>query len=342
MAKASNDISIDMLFKPIKEGNADKLYLVWGEEIFYIEYLIKLIKTNYINESTATMDFIKRDYGSKGFDVDVVLQDIESPAWGSARKVVILKNTGIFTMKDAAIVGLEILDKIKNVLSDYSIVVFWEDKVDKKKQKLFKKFSELGSVAESAQLDEIKLGNFVRASFKRKQITIDDESVVSLVSRCNYSLALINSELSKLFLYCDAKNISNVTIDVIEELCPPDISGTIFVLTDAIGEKNVSKALLVLDNLIRLKEPITMIRFMFARQIRQLICAKELGNRQLIVSQMKVAPFVASKLERQASRFSMELLLKLYSGCASYDYKFKKGLADERQSLECLIIMACA
>ena len=83
------------------------------------------------------------------------------------------------------------------------------------------------------------------------------------------------------------------------------------------------------------------IRFMFARHLRQLICAKDCNSEREVISKLSCHPFVAGKLYKQAARFDMSRLLKLFDMCCNKDYLIKSGKADERESLESLICLAC-
>ena len=90
--------------------------------------------------------------------------------------------------------------------------------------------------------------------------------------------------------------------------------------------------------LISLKEPIPKIRFMLSRHIRQLICAKEIGQQDQIIKTLKIVPFVARNLINQAKYFQMDELIKLYYACSASDYAVKTGKMDDRLSLETLLV----
>ena len=72
-----------------------------------------------------------------------------------------------------------------------------------------------------------------------------------------------------------------------------------FDLTDAIAEKNSSKALKLLNDMVILKEPIPKILFMIARQFRQILQVKLLHREGLttseIASKLGMLPYIAGK-----------------------------------------------
>ena len=119
------------------------------------------------------------------------------------------------------------------------------------------------------------------------------------------------------------------------------LKGSVFNITDAVGSGDAQTALSILENLIIMKEPAIKIRFMLMRHLKQLICAKDLGRKDAIISRLKLQPFIADKLLRQANRFSMDTLLKLYIECSRQDMEIKHGNLDPRHSLESFIILSC-
>ena len=72
-------------------------------------------------------------------------------------------------------------------------------------------------------------------------------------------MVLVN-EINKVSLYCQNKGYTEVTPDIVELCCPPDLSGKIFDIMDACGSGNAQKALGTLDKLIANKEPLVKIR----------------------------------------------------------------------------------
>ena len=153
-------------------------------------------------------------------------------------------------------------------------------------------------------------------------------------------MRLIDNEVKKLILSSLGRDSKEISIDDINAICIPDIRGSVFQMTDAIGARDVNRALTVLDTLIALKEPIPRIRFMLARHVRQLICAKEQANQESIIASLKVVPFVARNLLSQARSLRMDELLSLYESCATSDYHVKTGKMEDRLSMELLLAEA--
>ena len=184
------------------------------------------------------------------------------------------------------------------------------------------------------------LGKWIVSTLKRHEIRITVDAMGSLIDRTEACMRVLDNEVKKLILASDGRASKEINLSDVDAICIPDIRGSVFQMTDAIGARDIGKALRVLDTLISLKEPIPRIRFMLARHVRQLICAKELNRQDDVISSLKVVPFVARNLLSQARAFRMEELLSLYEACSASDLDVKTGKMDDRLSMELLLSAA--
>ena len=319
----------------IKNDQGDlKLILMFGEEDFFIEKEMEIIKKKYLSEGSEQMDYVKLDLAGKEPDIEKIRENLELPAWMSSKRIVTVSDFAIPSDTDDLV-------KLLSSVPDGSLLVFTAPKIDKRKKSVVSAFAKYGVIAELNYLEEEKSVKWISNFLSKSNITIDEEAASSIVSRCDKSMRLISSEANKIMLYCIASKTSHVDLSLVEEICPPDINGSVFNITDAVGQKDANTALSILNNLLIMKEPTQRIRFMLLRHLKHLICAKELGDQSTIASRLKVQPFVAKKLVSQASRFNMDTLIMLFNECIREDSEIKHGNLDDRKSLESFIILAC-
>lgn len=337
----SSTLTIDELMPLVKGRKLPSLLLIYGQEDYFCENVIRMIRKLYIAEGSEQMDYVKLDFESKGFDIEKVADNVQLPPWLSEKRIVLVRNSGMFSMADAKKELSIAFEKFSKTIPDSTIVIFWEDSIDKRKKALLKSFESNGIVCESPFLNEVKIATKIAALLNKYDLSITNDAMDSLISRSDKYMRLILNEVTKILLYCQANNLTLIDMEVIDTLCAPDVKGSIFNLTDSICTGNVGNALAIVDNLIVLKEPVAKIKFMLSKHIRQLICAKELKTSSKIVEVLGVHPFSAQKLAEQAPKFSMDKLLNLYSSCAKCDFDFKQGKMDERHSLEILLVLAC-
>lgn len=334
--KTDNDfIDTKALGAAIKaDDGSTRVYLITGEEDFFVNMSVQSIKKKYLNEDSISMDYVKLDFNGKAVDVEKVENNISIPPWLSTKRIVHVNNC---TFDKNA----EEVEELLNKVPSCGILIFTVKDIDKRKKKLVSAFKANGITANVDYLDSDALTNWITRKLNAAGINIDPVSCESITSRCERSMRLITSEVNKLQLYCEGEGLTTITEDIVELVCPPDMQGNIFKIMDAVGQGNPAAALLQLNNLINLKEPPIRIRVMLTRHFRQLICAKELGDARELASRIKVQDFQARKLITQANRFNMDRLIRLYIVCATQDVEIKSGKANDQQTLESFVIMAC-
>lgn len=331
--KKSTALSGKELLKKLSEdADSIRLLLMYGDEDYIIESAVKTVKKKFLAPGSEDMDLSILD--NTNFSADRLLEAVTTPPWLSSKRVVLVKNSNIFS-KDTDPDDFKFLKEIPSS----SIVVFSESETDKRKR-MYKFFKENAVVAEIKKLDAMNLSNWAASRLSKAGIKITEAAVSSLVMRCDMSMRNLASETGKLELYCKGIGVGTVDINVVESVCPPDISGSIFEITDAIGTGNAAKALTTLNSLILLKEPVIKLRVSFMSHIKKLIIAKDLGSKDKLVKKLSLHPYHAENLIKQSRHFTIEQLTDLYLYAAEQDVRIKHGEIDERHSLETTIIKA--
>jgi DNA polymerase-3 subunit delta len=145
-------------------------------------------------------------------------------------------------------------------------------------------------------------------------------------------------EIAKALSYSGSGN--PVTRADVRLLCPLSTEEKIFTLVDAVGKRDARGAMALLQRML-IDFPIQYIFSMVARQIRQLIIAKEMlasgGNVEAIQSATGVPHFAAKKLAGQCRNFQIEELERIYRRLDRMDEESKTGRGKLEVSLECLI-----
>ena len=129
-----------------------------------------------------------------------------------------------------------------------------------------------------------------------------------------------------------------VLFDAITETHQRDV----FELTDAVGERKLSRALSFLHNLIQNGQPPPLIVHMLARHFRILSKAREIEGRMMdraeIARYLGVNPFYANNYVRQAKNFSRQELRKSFQKLSRCDREIKSSRLPRERVLERAII----
>jgi DNA polymerase-3 subunit delta len=350
----------------LRAGRFHSLYVLFGEEDFLIGKLVEALAELLLDQGSAALDRVVFNIGDQPakLDAERLQAELMTPPFLSRRKLVIVRHSGWLSPGAAGRSSEDIsepsdedneapdfsgstrkarqeqLAQMIRGLPDSACLVMIENKVDQRQKNLINLIHEKGVLAKIDREKPKTLQQWVVAECRRRQIRIRPDAAESLIDRCDLSMQVIWQELQKLFLYCEGTGCQQVDIRLIGEISLPDLRGNIFNLTDAISDGQTEKALALVDTLLSQRQPIQLIQFMLTRHLRQLICAAELAEPSKITAQLKVMPFVATRLARQAKRIPMDLLEALYAECFANDLLVKTGQINDRLALEALLISA--
>ncbi|MBP5493114.1 MAG: DNA polymerase III subunit delta [Clostridiales bacterium] len=324
-----------------KKGNASRIYLFTGEEKYLIDRTVSSLKKQWISPGAESLDFYNKDMGQSELSISDFQNFVGSPPFMSKFRLTVIHNAGLWGPKAPS--DSKTVDAWKEVFAavpEWACVLFVEEKVDKRKKQMIDAVSQNGMLVDVAMLDEDTLEAWIRSRLEPQKIKISKDCMASLISRVDSSMRMIDNEITKLILYCQNTNTTTIDMKILEMLCLPDVHATVFNMTDAIGKKKPGQALELLEDLVRLKEPIPKIRLMLSRHIRHLICAKEIGSQEKLVEMLKLHPFAAKNLVAQSKNFTVEQLERIYNLCFESDQWVKTGKMDDRMSLE-VLLAAC-
>ena len=297
------------------------IYLFYGEETYLLETRVKKIKKEY-QQLILGINFIQID----DTNAEELIADLETPAFGFDKKLIIAKNTGLFKKekkttktdskkKKVDDTKLPLNEKIAKYiqenseeLKDIVDLVFVEQEVDK--NALYQAIEKVGEVKEFALLKLPDLIANIKKIAVAYKVNIDDATAKYLVECCGTSMQDLINELRKLIEY-KGEN-SNITKQDIDLLCTKQIQAVIFDLTDNLGKKETSKALEVYNGLISNKEPIQKILITLYNHFKKLYIIKiaEKYNED-VATAMNLKPnqlFLVSKYKTQARYFETQEL----------------------------------
>ena len=174
---------VEELEKNLKTGNLNSIYLLYGEEIFLLESCLKKIKSNF-GTIVDGINYIKIDDNN----VEQLIANIETPAFGFEKKLIIAKNTGILK-KEAkkkesrnTVIQKNISDYIENninIIKESNVIVFIEDDVNK--IDLFKTIEKYGVICNFEKLKPIQIVKRLKAICMAYKVNVDENTLMYLI-----------------------------------------------------------------------------------------------------------------------------------------------------------------
>ena len=339
-------LTVENLEKDLKQGNLNSIYLLYGEETFLLESCLKKIKNNF-GERKEGINEIKLD----DTNVNSIISHMETPAFGYEKKIIIVRNSGLFKKEGKRKTGVN-TKLIENVaryinenietIKEAVVLVFVEKEIEK--NELYKEVEKNGIVCEFQELKPIQLIARIKAICKAYKVNIDDNTAKYFIECAGTNMQDLINEIRKLIEY-GGEN-SEITKKEIDLLCIKQLDSVIFDLTDNIGKKNVTKALQVLNDLLYQKEPIQKILITLYNHFKKLYITKlAIRENKNIAESLKLKPnqiFLVNKYKMQANYFGEKELRTIIEELINLDYNYKTGLMDLNIGLESILCRYCS
>ena len=308
-----------------------ELYVFYGEEDFLREYNSNKI-VNDCNLSNPSMNFVKLDDET----ISKLPDNCEQMPFCDEKKVILVKNSGLFTSgkKVSASVTEKVVEYLLK-LPDYAVVIFNEESVDKRLTP-YKKLSKIGKFEELKYRGTVDLANWICSGMKKCNAQIDLEDAKYLADSCGPSMSYLYSEIKKLAVLNNEGE--KITKDLINEVCVKSMQGIIFDLTDAIGNKDKKKSLILMNELILKKEAEQFILIMLYKHFRNLFLLRVATDEgRASADELSINPYVYRKLISQVKNYEKGELRNILRKLVELDVKSKKGEVDLRVGLEVLL-----
>lgn len=336
-------VSYDKLEKSIST-KLEPMYLLYGEEKYLIETIVKKIKKSF-GELLLGINYVMLDETS----IDNLIQNIEMPAFGYDKKLIIVKNSGLFKKdgrrKTLTPLQERIIEYIKNnyeIIEDSNIIIFIEENVDK--NQVYEIIEKKALICNIEFLKPIQLVAKLKKICLMYKVNVDDSTLNYLIEIAGIDLQNLMNEIRKLIEYAGEGN--TITKSAVNELAIKQIESVIFDLTDNLGNKKIEKALEVLDNLVYQKEPLQRILITLYTHFKRLyLCALAVKNNVDVISALNLKPnqtFLVNKYKKQTSYFNIDQLRDLLDELINLDYNSKIGNIDIDIGLRSILCSYCS
>jgi DNA polymerase-3 subunit delta len=336
-------VTYDSIEKSINT-KLEPVYLFYGEEHYLIETLVKKIKKTF-GELLLGINYVVLDENN----IDNLIQDIEMPAFGYDKKLILVKNSGLFKKdgrkKNATPLQERIIEYFNenyDIIKDSCIIIFVEETVDK--NAVFEAIEKKAVVCSIDFLKPIQLVARLKKICSMYKVNVDDSTLNYLIEMVGINLQNLINEIRKLIEYAGEGN--TITKEAVDELSIKQIESVIFDLTDNLGNKQIGKAIDVLDNLIYQKEPLQRILVTLYTHFKRLyLCALAVNNNMDAVTVLGLKPnqtFLVSKYKKQASYFKLNQLRLLLKELVDLDYNSKNGNIDIDVGLRSILCSYCS
>jgi len=309
---------VKQIVTDIKNKNLKPIYLLMGEEAYYIDRISDYIEKNVLDEAEKGFNQMVL-YGR-----DVTIEDIV----GNAKRFPMMAERQVVIVKEAQDLSRTI-DKLASYAenpqpSTVLVLCYKYKKVDKRKA-VYKKIKQTGVVFESKKLYDNQVPDWIRRTLSTKGYKIAPKASQMLVEFLGTDLSKINNELEKLqIILPEGTEISPLHI---EENIGISKDYNNFELRKAIGSRNDSKAFKIVtyfgDNPKDNPMVVTVsLLFNFFSQLLQLHGMNDKSPRS-VASALRVNPYFVNEYIEAARNFPMRKVSGIIATLREFDVRGK-------------------
>lgn len=225
--------SFDGIMSDLKAQKYAPVYLLMGEEAYFIDQISSYVENNVVDEDD-------RDFNQTVvFGADVTASQVAD----AARQYPMMAERRVVIVKEAqAMKSFEALEKYldKPVPSTILVICYKNGSVDKRK-KIVAKVAASGVVFESKKMKDSELPAFITLYLKKKSVEIDNKSAALIAEHIGSDLNRLTSELDKVLISLNTEP-KCITPEVVEQQIGISKDFNAFELRNSIIRKDIFKA----------------------------------------------------------------------------------------------------
>ena len=322
------------LVSAIERGQVAPVYCLLGAERYLVDRCLAAIRLAVLGGPAAAFAAFNHDvFDLREAEMGTVVSTARTVPMMAARRLVVGK--GIDGVKADALAPLIPYVADPN---PQACLVLLGDKVDTR-FKVFQVLRKAGFLHEFAPLRDRELASWLEREARARKVTITPDAAGALAESAGPELGRLAQALEQLALYAGPGK--PITLTDVETLIPETRQRSVFELTKAIGDGDTTRALRVLANMFRNREPPLRVQFMLARQLRQIWRAKELSSTGMPRDQSAMAvgvpPFFVDDILAPARRMSNRALASGFERLYRADRMLKSSRIDGELLLSRLV-----
>lgn len=293
------------------------IYLLMGEEPYYIDKISDYIEDNILDENEK--EFNQNIVYARDIDVDTLVSYAKSFPMISNHRVVIVKEAQ----------NLQKIEKLQSYAekpqkSTILVLCHKYKKLDKRKA-VTKAIGKNGVVFESKKLYDNQIPQWVEQYLKSKKIGIEPKAAHIIAEYLGNDLLKIANELDKLAI--NTPSGKKVNLEIIEENIGISKDFNVFELQKAIGTKNTFKANQIINYFAanpKSNPMVVTITNLYSYFSKILIYhALKDKSKNNVASALSIHPFFVQEYQVASRNYPLTKTTQIISFLREYDAKFK-------------------
>ena len=315
---AKQGVSFEQVMSDLRRKSYHPVYLLTGEEAYYIDLISDYIQYEVLDESQREFDLLVM-YG-KDTEIEMIINTAKRYPMMSPYQVVIVKEAQHIKNWDP------IQFYLSNPLKTTILVFAYKYGSPDKRKKWVADIAKQGVLFESEKLRDYEMTSWINNYAKQKSAKIEVKGVEMLIEFLGTDLSKVANEMDKLLLTLPAGN-PVITPEHIEKNIGISKDFNVFELQDALIERNALKANRIIryfgDN--KRNNPMVMYLPQLFTLFSNLMIYHYLSDKSqaAVASELKINPYFVKKYELAARNFGAWKTMNIISWIRDVDARSK-------------------
>ena len=311
-------ISYDEIFKDLKLGKYYPIYLLMGDEAYFIDEITEIIAGKILTEEEKSFNYTVF-YGKDTDAVSVI---------NAAKRFPMMSKYQVIIVKEAQdLKGIDdLVYYVDKPLNSTILVINYKYGMLNKTKKLYKALQKSAVIFESKKLYDNQIPSWINVYLKNKNCTIRPEAAILLTDFLGDNLGKIATELDKLIITLPG-NSREITKEHIEKNIGISKDYNNFELQKALAQKNNYKALQIIDYFNKnpkdnpLVVTITNLYFYFSKLLMyHYLPDKSKGN---VAGKLRINPYFVGEYSAASKLYPAGKIVNIISWLREYDLRSK-------------------
>jgi DNA polymerase III subunit delta len=316
----------DDVVAAIERGEIAPVYALGGEEPFLVARCLTAVRRAVLGADADHGSSLNLDlYDLREHGLGAAINAAKTLPMFARRRLVIVRDVGELPADQQA----PLLEYLKDPNPTTCLTLVLAGRIDGR-LKFIQALRKGGYLHEFAPLRDWQLVDWLTAEARRRKLRLDGEAARTLAEAAGPDLGRLSMCLEQVALYAGAD--APLTAADVEAVVPESRARGVFELTKAIGAGQPERALDLLANLLRNREPPLRIQFMLLRQLRQIWRARELDRagapRPELAARVGLSPHFLDDVLVPARRMSEAALARSFELLYQSDRNLKSSRAD--------------
>ncbi len=310
-------MDFNSILQNLKKGIFHPIYLLQGEEPYYIDEISNYIEKNVLSE--AERGFNQTIFYGKDSDAITIAESSMRFPMMASKQVIIVKEAQSLGKID------QLASYAEKPLASTILVLNYKYKKLDSRTKLAKWIKKNGVIYTSEKIRDYKLPDWITVYLTHRNFSITPQAAQILTAYLGTDLGKVANELNKLVIA--VKDSTTITPEHIEKNIGLSKDFNVFELQNALGEKNVLKANQIIQyfgsnpTLYPIQKTVSNLYFYFSKLFTYHFL-KDKSERN-VAAQLRLHPYVAKNYMLAAKRYNPTKLYEIMGILRDYDMKSK-------------------